>query len=318
MTATAFRLSYSGVNYKRVKGPYVTATDSEVTASETIAIRAADFVRFWTKAMPKPEVVVLPGGTQAITRPRKRRLPGAPFLVTESVKIVDAPGGGGGLPYDPFQSDTEAPGDTYEDLIFLDIEYKTATGGEGEDEDEDPTDPETFLEYNVDVGGEYMMINPRKATWEGSSIGEEAEANEDLQAPTAKVIPTINFSLKWPRVLVAPWAAIFDNLGKVSSGTVPFLFNCPAETALFSGVSGKRDFVWWGNDGDGSTNGFLVKPWSLDFKFVVKIIHLGGGAFGGWNHVYRPKKALWQRLLIAGEPIYPTSGNFNNLFLAPA
>jgi len=318
MTATEFRLTTGGVGYKRVKGPYVTATDTEVTAKETIAIQARDFVKFWTKAMPAPGIITKPDGTELISRPEKRTLPGAPFLVTQKVSIVDNPGAAG-LPWDVFQADENAPAGTYEDLLFLDIEYKTATGGKKkDDEDEDPSDPETFLEYSVDVGGEYMMINPRKATWEGSSPGEQDEDNEDLQAPSAKIIPMINFSLRWPRVIQAPWAAIFANVGKVSTAPVQFLFNAPAETALFVGVSGKRDFVWWGNDGDATTNGFLLNPWTLDFKFQVKIIHLPDGTTGGWNHVYRPKKGIWQRLLVGGLPIYPAAANFNGLFLAAA
>ncbi|MGB1202606.1 MAG: hypothetical protein ACPG75_03505 [Alloalcanivorax venustensis] len=330
MSASTFRLSFQGCKYKRVRGPYVTVTEKEVTARETIAIKAVDFVKWVTKSMPVPELITQDtsdGSGNAdpplVGRPQLRRLPGAPFLVTEKITIVDPPGND--LPLDPFQSDTddltaEQYTDTYNDLLFLEIEYKTKSGGKGEDEEEeDPSDPETFLEYSVDVGGEYMTINPRKAEWEGDSPGAQNEDNQDVQVPAVRVIPTINFNLRWPRVINPPWGTIFNKVGTVSSAVVPFLFNAPAETAMFLGCSGKREFVWWGNDGDPTTNGFLLKPWELDFKFSVKAIVLPGGAgVGGWNHVYRPKKGVWQRLLVGGNPIHPTTATFNDLFLGQA
>jgi hypothetical protein len=275
------------IKFKLFEGyPTFSHNDDQTTGTEAYIIRASDLSDFIDLVFPP----LILGPTTAI-KPARLPMRGAPAL---RAKQLDAEPFNGDLPSDPFGVDTGAPANTYDDLMKVTIRYETSQLDEDEEPDED--DPETFLTINVNAGGEFLQINPKKTKMQDTGAGGSAddEQNRDLLMPMVKSIINLEWSAKWESVLNPPWATIYDQLGTVNN-TKSTLFNdAETETVMFQGVSGSRKFVFSGF-------GVLVQPWNLTFKFSQKYINdpdlISGNGIGGWNHAWAPDKQRWVRLM---------------------
>lgn len=280
----------AGIKYKLMEGyPKIGVTDEEITATEQYLIQMANVDAFILEAMPPPTIL----GNLILRSPR-RRMPGASFLVTQSLQIEPH---SGLTPGDPWGADPNAPANTYDDLARVTIEY-TSAAAEGEDE-EDPGggDPETFLEHSFTSGAEFLTVSPRKVKLPEQDI----ELNDNQLGPTdpaildapenkepalafIQTLPVIEHNLRWKLVLRPWWQQIFNTLGKVNDKRLKLFFNSPQQTVMFSGLSGNRTYTI----GAGRVR---VSAWSLDFKFAQKWLQKGPLSALlsiGWNHVYVP------------------------------
>ncbi len=160
-------------------------------------------------------------------------------------------------------------------------------------------DPDTFLTYSMDFGGDVMTLPKQALKWESapnSPVPEEVKAVIRL--------PVIEHHLSWTRVLAPPWNAIRDLIGKVNK--LSFIGLEP-EQLLFNGCKANKEFIVLDE---------LQEPqygWKLDYTFRQRTIHgaiEGGPLVGGWNHFFNGLLAKWDRLL----PVLYQSGDLATLF----
>jgi hypothetical protein len=291
-----------GIPYKLMEGyPRISASDDGCSAEEQYLIRSRDVAAFFAESMPPPIVFL-----DFITQPARRRMPGTGFLVTKEVSFEPFDKT---KPGDPFRVDPSAASGTYSDLYVANIKYET--GQESDETEHDENKPETFLEHDVNVGGEFLSIPPAKTKIVEDDLGTPqsygaAVDNPDRNSPVQKIVATMEHNLRWKFVLVPPWEEILRQLGHVNRARHAVFFDSPAECVLFMGVSGKRQYLWNGAS-------VVVQPWSLDYKFSAKEITEGANTWG-WNHVYSPDKGKFVRLFRAGGlPLYE-SADFTLLF----
>jgi hypothetical protein len=286
-----------GIPYKLLQG-YPTldvADDGKASAEESYLIRATDLETFLNEVSPTPSTDA--DNTRRI--PGTLRLTGTTTLVLKSLHFEPH---SGEKPGDPFGADPNAPAETYDDTYRVDLKYETApdSGEEGGD----PEDPQTFLDESLAVVTEMLSIEPNGDTTAAGA------ALDRPHVPLIKIIPIAEVTLSWKKVVRPHFSNIFDGLGTVNSNAYDWLFNAPPGTALFLGISGKREFVFKGAR-------TAVKPWSLDFKFASRRIKEEGVTYG-WNHIYNPKTHKWEELKRRHpdgtlHPLYESSG-FTLLF----
>lgn len=309
-----------GIQYRLMPGSTVDASDEETTASETYLMRAKDVAAFYFESLPPPIVFLNLGGFL----PLRRRMPGAPFLITKKINVK---GHTDDLPFDPMRAwhpSNDGSGafssseydKTFNDLCLVTIEYSTSL--RSNDEDVDPFDPTTFLERSMTAGGQVLSIPPHNTKVQArdvnnviddnaayGKVGAE-EDNRDQQHSVLKVIPTVEHNLKWKFVPNPNFDTIFSALGKVNDRTSRVLHNAARETCLFVGVSAQQSFVW---NGASST----AQPWSIDFRFSQRIVREGGRTYG-WNHIYIPHKGRWGKVSRGGRPLHE-SFNVDRFFV---
>ena len=202
---------------------------------------------------------------------------------------------------------------THQTDALLTVEYELVPTSQLEfpGESGDPpglpdVDPETFLTYGMDFGGEFMTIPKMALRWIGEPL---VPVPEDLKASIR--IPIIEHRLSWSRVSKPPWDAIEALTGKVNDAD---FIDIPGEQLLFDGARATKEFI---------TLDELETPefdWKLDYIFRQKTIHgLGSpGAGVGWNHSFRSLGAQpgWDRLSLEGNPdeLLHETGNFRLLF----
>ena len=315
-----------GVPYRVQAGyPTIDCEEDKVTATEVYLIPANKIGDFYFESMPG---VRLLDGKLMISA--GRALPGTNFITTKSIKF--APWQGDAFGGDPFEVDKDELGNaawlnTYSQYYLATITYETSQLDE-DDDDQDPneTNPETFLEHSVSVGGQLLATQPKNVKVADQPLSEnpgypdlddayvvpEADRleNKDPQLPITRLIPGIEHNLKWKFVLNPDWATIRARLGHLNNKAVPLFFDAPAETVMFTGVSGSQQFLWTGRllrPGLTTPGQVRVKPWSLDFKFSERYV-IEGEAEYGWNHVFSPTKQKWVRLARPdGTGIYRTA-----------
>ena len=303
---SSWRLSTAGgIKYRLIEGPTFKCKDMEpVSATEKYLIRGRDIEAFLLDAMA-PVTIVLGVGLV----PKRRSLPGAASLVTNSIDFEPADSS---KPGDPMQADSGAPAGTYSEFYHATIEYTNI-----QYDDPQSTDPETFLEREISAD-EQMLELPVSKTVIAKGTGTQdtydtyqqgttpTETNKDKVQYIYKHVPLIKLILRYKFVLSPNWAFITALLGKVNSTVSSVLYNAPPQTVLFTTFSGRQQALW-GN------MGVTIKPWSLDFTFVVRVINEGGRVYG-WNHTWSPSLQKWVYVIRADSKTSYELANLGALF----
>jgi len=144
------------------------------------------------------------------------------------------------------------------------------------------SDPVPMLTHEWDVGGEFLVFKGATLQWsDGAAGGSDARGGI--------LIPTVEWSVTWPRLTTPPFSAIRSCIGKVNSNSMTFdTGTVDPETLLFLGAKVRRDFL-----SDGSL------AWQFTYKFSERRVPAADqAAIGGWNHFFRnnPAKNGFYRL----------------------
>jgi len=263
------------------------------SATEEILIQASDLGAFVSEILPAP--IIFMG---MLIYPTRRRFPGAPWLVADTVTWTafdDV------KPIDPFGSDSGAPEDTYDKFLKVTINYVTSPQN---DQDQDPNDPTTFLQVSTSAAGHYLHGELRGA------VDEDGEEIREPDVPNMVTETIIEWNLVWPQI---PGDFFRDTLmdrlrkaaGKVNS-TVMRLFNdAPKHTLLFTSFDHQESYTW--------REGRIGKsPIQLTMKFTEKNFEDVDGKNITHDHYWIPSKG-WKKITINGKDPYPET-DFNNLF----
>ena len=207
-------------------------------------------------------------------------MPGTTVFITKNIEMEPF---SEDLPGDPFGI---TDGGEYDPLYRATINYEATR--ESCDERQ-ITDPVTYLERSINAGGQFLAVPPNK-----TFVGDALDDNRDQQIPILKMVPTAEYTLRFPLVVNPNFAVLTNFLGRVNSVAHPFLFNAAPETCLYSRFSATQKFVWNGARG-------CVQPWDLEFGFSHRIVD----GVAGWNHVFSPNRGTWIRVFTANrEPLY--------------
>jgi hypothetical protein len=148
----------------------------------------------------------------------------------------------------------------YDHNIFT-ITYSSIENSYSDGEDRS-NDPVPFLSHSWSAGGEVITMENADMTWTG---GDKARAH--AAASNANfIVPTIEHSITWHRVMSPPFAAIRTAMGKVNENTMDLDtgVNIWPETLLFLGAELSRDFLT-----DGS------RVWQVVYKFSERRVETG-------------------------------------------
>ena len=268
-----------GVPYCLMEGyPKINVEEEAASAEEQYIIQSVRFVEFIRESFS--DISIAPGIGWNLQWGRS--LPGAEaFLVTKKVSAEPFPTG---LPGDPLLAYMPAVvGSKYLETFaqFVKVTISYGTGKANENNNNDAID---ILEVTANGTGEYLCIPSRgDMKWDGGDV------LRDLNLPIVKVLPQVEWSIKFPRVAFSylPTALSYCRsvLGKVNSSPLAIVQNAPAETVLFTGFSIHRKYTWRDK-----------KPFAdIDIKLLEKLIPQSGGTVGH-NHFYRPDKGRWEKI----------------------
>lgn len=160
-------------------------------------------------------------------------------------------------------------------------------------------DPVPFLTHSWGIGGDFVTMDNSKMYW---SSGDSAQATG---IAANKIIPTIEHSINWKRVLNPPFDELRNCLGKVNEKKMTFATGTIyPEGLLFNGAEMSRDIM---SDG--------TRAWDVTYRFserrvdaAYKETFFGGTTvkiydgegpqkkFGGWNHFYNKDAGKMMRL----------------------
>lgn len=270
--STCRRHTAGGLPFKLVSGPEIQHGEDGSTATETYLMPAANIAAFMYESLPPPYVFGF-----YIILPDRRRMPGCPWFVTQSMSCRPQ---SDQLPGDPFNVDSAADPYPYDPDYLVQIQYKVTKEA---DTQRNQQQPETFLEHSLQAGGEFYSIGKDRLRYseDGNEVGGTlaGQAISEENMPGAHLsVATLEHTLKWPFALAPDWATFFSCLGKVNSAASVLFNNAPVETVLFSSISGQQKYVWNGASAS-------VQPWTLDFKFSQRVMKDGATDIT-WNHVY--------------------------------
>ena len=195
-------------------------------------------------------------------------------------------------------------------ITYSTLEQESPTSQSDADQDGEG-DPVPFLTHNWSIGGDFITMDDTEMFWSqgGSAKGTGIAAN--------KIIPSIEHSINWKRVLNPPFAQIRNCMGKINSKKMTFSTGIIwPETLLFNGAEMSRDIMSDGTRAwdvtyrfserriDCTLNDYVITPdtgsgvtvssydgagpngidtTSLDSGIIAKL----GGRYGGWNHFYK-------------------------------
>lgn len=276
-----------------------TFESESATGQEVIIIQAADLDDFIVESFPAPFVFL---GT--VFYPRGRNFSGFQPLLNRRISFQ---GLTDGRPIDPFNSDPDAPDNTYDEFVRVTIDYSTTPEN---DTESDPDDPTTFLEISANASGTFLTVPASGESLWTDPDGGPAEDVTEINTPLHITETETEWSVRWKQV---PAEFISDTLmGRVRSklGTVndaPFelLYNAPIETTLFLGFSMRQQFTW--------RPGFTgTPPVELDLKFLEKNFTSDEGILVTHNHLFRPGKG-YRKMTIDGNALYASS-NLDSIF----
>jgi len=278
-----------------------TFADEAGSATEVYIIKANQLVNFVLESFPSPLVLF---GT--VFYPARRRMPGLGPFQTVRVQwrgLVE------GKPVDPFNTDPNAPENTYQDNIQLTIEYSTGTANDLAS-GSDPNDPFTFLEITATASGEFLSVpNRGELTWDGEGSESNVEVKE-RDVPMPIVVSQVEWNVRWTQIPFSFFNGILadrlrSKLGKVNNAPMPLFFNAPEETIMFMGWSLQQQLTW--RTGLGGQ-----PPMQLDMKFAEKNFIAPDGIQVTHNHLYRTTSTAagtfggaatypgWRRIIIPG------------------
>lgn len=307
-----------GIPYKQLEmsGDF---TDEGGSVLRSVLIPSTSLYNFLVELFPPPIVI----GNVVVRQ--VKTLEGFPSIGVQRVafkQFDDA------VPIDPFGFDPNAPSGTYYPVVQCDIQY-----GPLKLEEADENDPQTFLDISANATGEYLHTNIPKAKWQPETnpdggdgvenpdtdeVGngatnptqESPEENRDPNVPVTIRVPKTEWTIQWSQVPFDFFQNVLIHrmrylMGLVNSNTVPYLFNAPPETLLFTGYSYNQQVTW-------RQGNITTPPAKVTMKFVEKRI-IWNGVVIGHNHVWRPGYG-WQRLLLDGtNPLHQTH-SFTKLF----
>lgn len=323
-----------GIPYRLVEGyPKGSFDEDDCKVEEKYIIQARDLMSFVTESLS--DLQVRPGG-QWFYRPA-RRLPGpaatTPYAVTQRVSFEPLDGT---RPCDPFLADVPPPSSgTYGEFLTVTIEYLT-----GKSDDDWPG----MVELSVTSASEFMVIPSKSLTFktpeknaDGTAyVGPANPPVKDPKIPYTMLLPSLEWSVKFPRVPLAHWADSMalasDLLGCVNDRPMQVMVARWPETVLFVGFS--LDLKW---------NWRQRQPcFSVELKFLQKEITESWdealiadawiattpdptGFIDGWewwvkghNHSYNPATSHWDRLRRPDDtPLYKLA-DLNQLFFGAA
>lgn len=164
-----------------------------------------------------------------------------------------------------------------------------------------PFEPSNFITRRWGFSGEFMTIPASSMKWLSDSL---AVQNEEISA--AKIIPMIEHSITRHRATTVPWSAIKANIGHIN--------DAPLNNAIFTGVgSGQLLYLGANIDFTFSTDGTQI--WNIEHRFQERKVRWNGLDYG-WNEFWRPDAKKWDQLVDDnGDPVYPTSNTFLDLFV---
>ncbi len=241
------------------------------TAVEEYILRSEDLMDFLITAIPKP--VVAFGGVQYLAR---ASFYGLPSLIVDEVKFESVTDS---KPIDPFGSDPNAPGGTYEDYIKAIVTYRPRNHSNAS-ADSDPSDPLSFLQVDCEVTGsmECENLDGHYYTYKSnySTIKDEWELDNSSKGeiktpdiPHTVISPVKTWHVTWPHV---PYEFFYNTLapkldaaqGTVNSKSVEIFHGTKLpHTMLFTGYSTKEEVVW-------DTEDVRYPPISLGMQFMEK------------------------------------------------
>lgn len=275
-------------------------------ATEEYMFEAHRLLDLVTEAFP---FVIFAGST--FYYPQQNGMGGLPSLVPQRLRWEPWDGG---LPIDPFDSESLIPGttppNTYDDYIRVFIEYGPRPENS---EEQDPDLPQTIMEINANASTVLLadpVVNKKDtaARW----VEDDEDVNE-ARIPFMAIENEIEWSLHWPRVPAVYWVSTLipklrDMIGAVNSEAMPLFNDSPTDTILFIGYSGSQRFTWRRNN-DGSR---LFPPIDFRLKFLEKNFKSVEGVQVTHQKMYRPGHG-WRTIEINGENLFARK-NLNTLW----
>lgn len=201
-------------------------------------------------------------------------------------------------------------------ITYSSIEQESPTSQDEADQDGEG-DPVPFLTHSWSIGGDFITMDDTSMYW---SLGASAKGTG---IAANKIIPSIEHSINWKRVLNPPFGEIRNSLGKVNSKNMTFSTGLIyPECLLFNGAEMSRDIMSDGTrawdvtyrfserrvdaiprlvtivpasgsgglytsyDGSGPTKYTPPPPQSPEV-IPSNIQPFMGGRYGGWNHFYK-------------------------------
>jgi len=196
------------------------------------------------------------------------------------------------LPDEP----TDTTGNYY-DRVRARIVYK----GQCLNRNGKPDDPEfegAHVTHATKGAAEFMTIPGEHLVWADDGKALPNQVDVSIR------IPVVMHTFTVTGVASPPWTEMKDQVGKVNSS---LWCGFRSETLLFNDWNYQRDY-----DADGTAS------YQLTYTFAERVLYVGfAGARYGWNHFYRPRKAIkWQRVkdpATGAEDVYE-KGDFSGLF----
>jgi hypothetical protein len=274
-----------GIPYKLMESyPKGSVSEEQATTEERYIIQASNLNAFLVESMSV--MTVYPGGSWYYRAPRC--MPGMSTLYTKSVDFEPfIPG----KPADPFNAHG-ADADTYGQFMLVTIHYGTpdanSPGDQGGDQD--------LVELSASATGEFLVIPVGPKDYYATA----EKKNKNPVAPATKIVPGIEWSVRFPRVprssMSAACSAARGLLGRVNSSPMSVLYGAPKETILLVGLSFGTKWTWKDEE-----------PYmQLDIKLIEKA--------AGHNKFYNPDTSSWEVLYKKdGSKVYDEA-DLNQLF----
>jgi hypothetical protein len=201
----------------------------------------------------------------------------------------------GGTPFvSPYDADFILP---FYEFAWLTITYSSVQVEFPNTSSDSPDKPNgvddvTGLVHQISAGGEVVTLDQSSLKW------SDGESVKGTNISSHKVIPTIEHSIQWKRVLSPPWVAMRSLIGKVNNMDLgPFQTGTIIEeTLLYLGFTASPDI-----SADGT------RLWDISYKFSERRVDeltkaaIGGAVtpdgvdgytsqYGGWNHFYKQEE----------------------------
>jgi len=294
---TTWRLKVDSIPYRLVERSGSFGSDTS-TARESYIIEASQLQNFAYAVLPE----TIDQGAGKLRHVGGRLLPGSDRMRTKSFTWkAFVPG----LPVDPYSGDSNAPDNTYKDLVMVDIDYETS-----DLEEDSTTDTKTILEVSAGVAGQFLNVSSAISRGgfdvsiyrPGEGVIEELEAvsTADGMMTITKLIPETEWNVRWPHVphdwgtnILLP--TLSQYMGKVNSAAMNMPpIKSPVECLLFLGFSYSAEKLW--NETKGAAE---LPPVKFDLKFLERQVPADDNenGIGGHNHHFRPKVGKWQKFV---------------------
>ena len=307
--STGWNLMTPGlIHYKLYEGhPKGSFEEDSASFTEQIIIRASDLMQFVSESLS--EYSIYPGSNWYYQPPRSyfgekggdsERT--NPYLKNMVVKKIDFECFPPGKPCDPLGINSKGEGDeedaqwnkdTFSQYLLLTVSYAPGKTTQNIGD---------VLELSSSTSGEFLMYSARgENKWYNDTSGESTPVTE-INLPITRVLPSVEWTLKYKRVPFVQLEAVLDllrsSLGTLNEETIPAMFGAPKETVLFLGYSYSLSYSWRSEEP-------IVE---VEVKMLEKRVVDEGGDTKGHNHFLNPKSGQWERILDKdGQNVYTLS-----------